>query len=407
MQNKNNKLKILFLTDNFPPEVNAPATRTYEHCKEWVKRGVDVTVITGFPNFPTGKVFDGYKNKLYQKEIIDGIKVVRVWTYITANKGFLKRTLDYFSFAVSSFFAGLFVKADIIIATSPQFFTTWSAYTLSKLKRKPWVFELRDLWPESIIAVGALKNKKIIDFLEKIELFLYKDADLIIPVTESFKENLIDRGISEDKIFVIPNGANLELFKERKKDKALLKKLGLENKFIVGYIGTHGMAHGLDFILKSIKKLEDSSIHFLFIGEGAEKENLLRLYKKLKLSNVTFLDPVPKGDVPKYLSVIDVSLVPLRKSNTFKTVIPSKIFESAAMGKPILLGVDGEARKIIEKYNAGLFFEPENKDEFIKKLSLLKNNKDLYNKLKDGCKTLANDFKRERLAEKMLKIIVE
>ena len=198
MQDKNNKLKILFLTDNFPPEVNAPATRTYEHCKEWVKRGVDVTVITGFPNFPTGKVFDGYKNKLYKKEIIDGIKVIRVWTYITANKGFLKRTLDYFSFAVSSFIAGLFIKSDIIVATSPQFFTTWSAYALSKLKRKPWVFELRDLWPESIIAVGALKNKKIIDFLEKIELFLYKDADLIIPVIESFKENLINRGISEE-----------------------------------------------------------------------------------------------------------------------------------------------------------------------------------------------------------------
>ena len=405
MRNKDNKLKILFLTDNFPPEVNAPATRTYEHCKEWVKEGVDVTVITGFPNFPIGKVFDGYKNKLYQKEVIDGINVIRVWTYIAANKGFLKRTLDYFSFAVSSFIAGLFIKSDIIIATSPQFFTTWSAFLLSKIKQKPWIFELRDLWPESIIAVGALKNKKVIDFLEKIEIALYKDADKIISVTNSFKENLISRGINKDKIFVIPNGANLELFKPRPKDKELLKKLNLENKFIIGYIGTHGMAHGLDFILKSISKLKDDNIHFLFIGEGAERENLINLSKKLHLKNVSFLNTIPKDEVPKYLSIIDVSLVPLKKSDTFKTVIPSKIFESAAMGKPILLGVDGEARKIIEKYEAGLYFEPENKSDFLKKLYILKKNKSLYKKLSKNCKKLAVDFDRKFLAKNMLNII--
>ncbi len=407
MSNRNKKLKILFLTDNFPPEVNAPATRTYEHCKEWVKEGIDVTVITGFPNFPIGKVFNGYKNKLYQKEVFDGIKVIRVWTYITANKGFLKRTLDFLSFAVSSFIAGLFVEADLIIATSPQFFTTWSAFFLSKLKRKPWIFELRDLWPESIIAVGAIKNKKIIKILEKIEIFLYKDAYKVISVTESFKKNLISRGISEEKVFVIPNGVNLSLFSPMEKDKSLLKALKLENKFVFGYIGTHGLAHGLDFILRSIPDIKDNDIHFLFIGEGAEKENLIRLAKSLNLKNVTFLDSVNKKDVPRYLSIVDVSLVPLKKNNTFKTVIPSKIFESCAMQKPILLGVEGEAKELIERYKCGIAYEPENKEDFIKKLFKLKNDKVLYRDLQKGCKKLALDFDRKKLAKEMLKVVTD
>jgi len=398
-------MKILFITDNFPPEFNAPAARVYEHVREWVKKGVEVTVITCFPNFPFGKVFDGYKNKLYQVENIDGIKIIRVWSYITANKGTFKRTLDFLSFAFTSFIAGLFVKADIIIATSPQFFTTWSAYLLSKIKRKPWVFELRDLWPESIKAVGAFKSEKLIKFLEKIELALYKDANVIVAVTEAFKRNLISRGIDGDKIKIIPNGANLELFSERAKDQELLEKLNLKGKFVVGYIGTHGMAHGLDFIVKCASKVMDDKIHFLFIGDGAEKQHIVNLAKKLHLKNVTFLDPVDKKAVPQYLSVIDIALVPLKKTETFKTVIPSKIFEASAMGKPVLLGVDGQARELIEKYKCGLFYEPENEEDFLKKLLLIKNDVKLYKKLQEGCKKLAEDFDRKRWAVEMLDIL--
>ena len=169
-------MKVLFLTDNFPPEVNAPATRTYEHCCEWVKKGVEVTVITCAPNFPDGKVFNGYKNKVYQTEIIDGIKVVRVWTYINANKGFIKRILDYLSFMVASFLAGIFIKTDIIVATSPQFFTSISGRWLSFWKRKPWIMEVRDLWPESIKAVGAMKTNLAITFFEFLEKRMYKSA---------------------------------------------------------------------------------------------------------------------------------------------------------------------------------------------------------------------------------------
>lgn len=192
-------MKILFLTDNFPPEVNAPASRTYEHCKEWVQQGIEITVITCFPNFPQGKLYPGYRNKWKQTEWINGIKVIRVWTYITPNEGFLKRTLDYISFSLTSFIAGLFLKTDLIIATSPQFFTALSGRTLSLWKRIPWIMEVRDLWPESIKTVGAIKDNFIIRYFEKEEIWCYKSASKIVTVTDAFRQNLINKGVNAKK----------------------------------------------------------------------------------------------------------------------------------------------------------------------------------------------------------------
>ena len=397
-------MHILFLTDNFPPEVNAPATRTFEHCQEWIKKGHQITVITCVPNFPHGKVYAGYKNKFYQSEIVNEIRVIRVWSYMSSNSGFSKRVLDYFSFACMSFFVGIFQKHDVIIATSPQFFTTWSGWALSKIRRKPWIFELRDLWPESIKTVGAMKQGRVIDLLEKIELGLYKSCNKVVAVTDAFKNNLITRGIRKDKIEVITNGSNMELFYPREADLDLLGSLGLNDKFVVGYIGTHGMAHGLDFIVKSIRKVSDPSIHFLFIGDGATKQGIVKLAKELNLINITFLDSIDKEQVPAYLSIVDVSLAPLIKSDTFKTVIPSKIFESSAMQKPTLLGVEGQAQEILEKYGAGVCFEPENEKDFLEKLNVLKE-VSVYEKCQAGCEVLAKEYDRKVLANKMLNVI--
>ena len=400
-------MKILFITDNFPPEVNAPATRTFEHCKEWVKKGDEVTVITCAPNFPKGKVYEGYKNKLYQKEEIEGIKVIRVWSYISANEGFAKRIIDFLSFAFMAFWVGLFKKTDVIIATSPQFFTTWTAETLATLKRKPWVFELRDIWPESIRAVGAISgDSKIFKFLEKLELRLYKRSSRVISVTESFKSNLIERGIDGEKVKVVLNGANLERFSKMKKDAALVEKYNLEGKFVVGYVGTHGMAHKLDFILNSWPK-GNPNFHLILMGDGAEKSKLVELAKTLNIPNISFIPSMLKEDVPAYLSLMDVSLVPLKKSDLFKTVIPSKIFENSAMQIPILLGVEGESADIIQKYNAGLCFEPENKEDFLTQLNLLKEDKTIYENCQAGCLTLAKEFDRKKMAEKMRKFLLE
>ncbi|VAW11889.1 Glycosyl transferase, group 1 [hydrothermal vent metagenome] len=393
-------MKLLFLTDNFPPEFNAPATRTYEHCKEWVKEGVEVTVITCAPNFPEGKVFNGYKNKLYQTEMVDGIKVVRVWTYISANKGFLKRIIDFLSFMVMSFWAGLFIKTDLIVATSPQFFTAVSGRWLAFWKRKRWAMEVRDLWPESIKAVGAMGSNPIIRFFEYLELRMYKNAWKIITVTDSFKEQLVhERNIEANKIEVVKNGINTDLFVPMPKNQELLQKLQLENKFIIGYIGTHGMAHKLDFILNCAKQIENKNIHFLFLGTGAEKENLLKQKETLGLKNVTLLPPVEKKQVKEYISILDVGLVNLKKSDTFKSVLPSKIFELAGMHKPILLGVEGEAKKLVEHYGLGLAFEPEDQTDFLEKIEALQNG----NETTDiDYKSILNDFGRKALAIKML-----
>lgn len=400
-------MKILFITDNFPPEVNAPATRTFEHCKEWVKKGDEVTVITCAPNFPKGKVYEGYKNKLYQKEETEGIKVIRVWSYISANEGFAKRIIDFLSFAFMAFWVGLFKKTDLIIATSPQFFTTWTAETLATLKRKPWVFELRDIWPESIRAVGAISgDSKIFKFLEKIELRLYKRSSRVISVTESFKRNLIERGIDSEKVKVVINGANLERFSKMEKDAALVEKYNLKGKFVAGYVGTHGMAHKLDFILNSWPK-DNPDFHLILMGDGAEKSKLVKLAKTLNIANISFIPSMLKEDVPAYLSLMDVSLVPLKKSDLFKTVIPSKIFENSAMQIPILLGVEGESADIIQKYNAGLCFEPENKEDFLTKLNLLKEDKTVYENCQAGCLSLAKEFDRKKMAEKMRNFLLE
>jgi glycosyltransferase involved in cell wall biosynthesis len=399
-------MTILFLTDNFPPEFNAPATRTFEHCREWVRAGHKVVVITCFPNFPMGKVYEGYKNKLYSKEEMEGINVIRVWTFIAPNKGMVKRSLDFLSFAFSSFIAGLFVKCDVIIATSPQFFTALSGFFLSLFKRRKWIMEVRDLWPESIQAVDAIKTGVVLRWLEKLELFLYRKASRLIVVTDSFKENIASRGISSDKIVVIKNGVDTSRFQPRNKNQDILQRLNLQHDFVVGYIGTHGLAHGLDFIVRTAKKIQDREIRFLFIGDGAEKNNLIRRTKELGLQNFIFLDPVPKNQVPDYISVLDVALVPLRKSSTFENVIPSKIFETAAMNKPIFLGLRGETQKIIELYQAGICFEPEDEADFLNKLAVLKHN--ITTEEVDyaaGCRNLARDYDRRNLAKDMLNVI--
>lgn len=396
-------MKILFLTDNFPPEVNAPATRTLEHCREWVKAGHEVTVITCHPNYPIGKVYDGYKNSWKTKEVVEGINVIRVWTYITSNKGFFKRILDYISFSFTSFFAGLFLKCDVIVATSPQFFTALSGRTLHFFKRKPWIMEVRDLWPDSIKSVGAMKEGLVLKYFSKEEKWCYKSADRIVVVTDTFKKIISEKGIPAEKISVVKNGANLELFKPREKSPELVKKYGLEGKVVLGYVGTIGMAHKLDFLIDCVKGLPGCKL--MILGAGAEKEALVEKVANEKIDNVFFVDPVSKDKVADYVALQDLALVNLRRDPLFTTVIPSKIFETSAMHIPIMLGVDGEARSLVEKYGAGLFYEPEDKEDFLAKLNRLILDRELYATCQEGCDRLAKDFDRKRLAQDMLEAI--
>lgn len=404
-------MHILFLSDNFPPEGNAPASRTYEHAIRWVKNGHKVTVITCAPNFPEGKVYKGYRNSWYSKSNMDGVNVVRVKTFISANEGFLLRIFDYMSFMVSGFLAGLMVKKpDVIVATSPQFFTAVAGWALSGVKRRPFVFELRDIWPASITAVGAMKKSFVIRQLERLELFLYRRADKIVSVTESFKTELVKRGIESGKISVVLNGVDLSRYTPaNEKDVTLAQQYGLEGKFVVGYVGTHGMAHGLPSLVDAAEKLaKRKDIVFLFAGGGSAKLELNKYIKSKKLENVVSVDRIQKELMPKLWSLCDVSLVHLKDTELFKSVIPSKVFESMGMGLPIIIGVpEGEATSIVSKANAGIIAAPESPESIANAVINLHDNQELYQQYRVASLQSAKKFSRDVLAEKMEKLLVE
>jgi glycosyltransferase involved in cell wall biosynthesis len=403
-------MHILFISDNFPPEVNAPASRTFEHCREWVKAGHQVTVISCAPNFPKGKVFEGYQNRFWQQENMAGIRIIRVWTYMAVNEGFARRTLDYLSFMLTGFMASLFVRrVDVVVGTSPQFFTVCAAYMTSLFKRVPWVFELRDIWPESIRVVGAMRHGIAINFLEKLELFLYRKASAIISVTHSFRKSLIRRGVNANKIYVVTNGVDIDHFFPRDKDSELLQQLNLKGKFVAGYIGTHGLAHALDTLLDAAKILKVSSdsdrFRIIFLGDGANKAALCDRAKSEGLDNVIFMDSVPKDHVPRYWSVLDASIIHLKQEELFTTVIPSKLFESMGMGIPVLHGVKGESGEIVEREKVGLLFEPGNPYDLIAGLRRLADDVELFTSLKANGPVGARRFLRPSLAKDMLDIL--
>ncbi len=404
------EMHILFLTDNFPPEVNAPASRTFEHCREWVKAGHQVTVITCAPNFPKGRVFEGYQNRLWQSEEMAGIRVIRVWSYITANEGFVRRILDYQSFMLTSTLASLFVRhPDNVIGTSPQFFTACAAYAVSRMKRIPFVFELRDLWPESIKAVGAMKDSAAIRLLERVEMFLYRKASQIVSVTHSFKKTLIARGVNSDKITVITNGVDMSRFKAMPKDAELVAQLGLEGKFVAGYVGTHGLAHHLETLLDAAEKIrilpDGVAFQFILLGDGARKQALKEEAARRGLDNIIFIDSVPKDQVARYWSLLDVSIIHLKKTDLFTTVIPSKLFECMGMSLPVLHGVAGESADIVRNEGVGIVFEPENATQLIAGLMQMRCDRPAYEQYQKNCLAAAKKYDRSALAQRMLGVI--
>lgn len=403
-------MHILFLTDNFPPEVNAPAARTFEHCREWVRAGHQVTVITCAPNFPKGKVFAGYANRLWQTESMDGIDVIRVWSYITANEGFARRVLDYVSYMVMAILTAPFVRRiNIIVGTSPQLFTNCAALVVSRCKQVPFVFELRDLWPESIRAVGAMQGSPWLDRLERLELLLYRKAAAVVCVTHSFCHDLTRRGIDREKIHVVTNGVDSDRFHTRGKDAALVAELGLQGKFVAGYIGTHGLAHALDTLLHAALLLKDvpdgDRYRIVFLGDGATKAGLIETARDMGLDNVLFLDSVPKDEVVRYWSLLDVSVIHLRKNDLFKTVIPSKLFECMAMGLPVLHGVAGESASIVETERVGEIFPQEDHRALADAIVRLEQDAGLRSLYRSNALVAARKYDRCGLALDMLALL--
>ena len=399
------QMHILFLTDNFPPESNAPANRTYEHALEWVGAGHQVTIITGAPNFPQGRVFEGFKNRWYQVEDMSGIRVVRVKTFVCANEGFILRTLDYCSFMISGSIAAICQKKpDLIIATSPQFFNAIGGYFVAFIRRKPFVLEIRDMWPSSIVAVGAMKESIFIKLMERVEHFLYRRAELIVVVTNSFKQEMTDRGIDAGKIHVVLNGVNGSLFYPRPKSSQLIQQWQLAEKFVIGYIGTHGMAHDLENVCEAIALLQNNEkIQFIFVGAGAMRQRVEDIVNEQGLKNVTLISQQPRSAIPDLIALCDLCLVPLKNSPVFSSVIPSKIFECQAMGVPIVMSLPaGEATGIVESTGCGVTVPPESPDLLANKILELSENPAQMDMLKANSVAAADLYLREKQAGKML-----
>ena len=407
-------MRITFLCQYFPPEMGAPSARTHEHARHWVSLGHDVTVITGFPNHPTGIIRPEYRGQFVRREKVDGIELLRTWIYCAANKGFARRVLNFLSFFFSSFILGSLLtrRPDVIVGTSPQFFCAVSAYLLSCLKRAPFVFEVRDIWPQSAIELGALKNPLIIHALEAMEMLLYARASLIVIVAESTRPYLLAKGIAPEKIVMIPNGIDARYLASTDRTataETIRAETGLKDKFIVSYIGTHGLSHALDAVLRAAEGLRaDATIHFLFVGEGAEKDRLKQLAAELKLDNVTFLKEQPRERLLAFYRASNVSLVPLRRLDIFKQVLPSKLFELMGTGCPIICSVEGEAAALIRCAEAGLCIEPENPEALIAAIRQLRADPDLARQWSaHGERFVKTHYLRSALAEKYVEALKE
>ena len=400
-------MKILYLSQYFPPEMGAPAARAAELSRHWSHMGQEVTVLTGFPNHPTGLVPLEWRSRFWRLrdvEVINGVKVVRTWLWPLPNRKAHERIRNYASFCASAAISGLELeRPDIVIGSSPQLLVALSAYWLAWWKRVPFVFEVRDLWPESLAAVGAAGEGSVLHrTLAAIAAFLYRRADLVVVVTPAFKDHLIRHWlVAEEKISVIENGVELDLFHYDPLAVTVRKSLELENRFLVCYIGTMGMAHGLETLLAVAAELRKSlpRAMFLLIGEGAEKERIAKLARDRGLENVRLIDQQPREEIPAYISAADVCLVMLKKSELFKTVIPTKLLEYMACERPVVVAVDGEARRIVEEAEAGIYVEPENSEALSQALIKLANDVEKRQRMGlSGQKYIAARFSRERTA---------
>lgn len=407
-------MKILYVSQYFPPEMGAPAARAAELSHHWARMGHDVTVLTGFPNHPTGIVPEDWRSRfrrLRYTETVDGVQVVRTWLWPLPNRKAHERIRNYASFCVSAGLSGLALhKPDAIIATSPQLLVALAGWWLAWWKRVPFVFEVRDLWPESLAAVGAGSEGSLLHrTLGAIAGFLYRRADRIVVVAPAFVDHLIRYwNVPAAKISIVENGVETDLFRLDPAALEVRRQLKLERRFLICYIGTMGNAHGLETLIAAAEELQSAlpRAMFLLIGEGAEKERIVQLAAARGLTNIQFRGQQPRERIPAYVSAADVCLVMLKKTELFKTVIPTKLLEYMACERPVIVGVDGQARQIIEEAGAGVFVEPENSQDLVQAILDLAENPE-HRKLMgaSGRQYIINKFSREKTARDYITVL--
>jgi colanic acid biosynthesis glycosyl transferase WcaI len=401
-------MKILFVTHYFPPEVNAPASRTHEHCRRWALDGHDVTVITGVPNHPRGEVFDGFENRWIQEEEIDGIRVIRTWMFLARNAGFAKRVANYLLFAATAIFASFRVKKpDIVVATSPQFFVGVAGAIIAKLKRRPFVLEIRDLWPKSIVELGQLSEGPILSALEHLEKWLYRSASGVVVNTRTFHDHITARGVDSDRMELVYNGVDPALFSPRPKNDELLRSLDLSGQFTVAYVGTLGLAQGLTLLVDVAERMKSrSDLCFVLIGDGADRAKIEADIATRGLENIKLLGLQPRQSMPDWIASIDVLLVLLRDLPVFETVIPSKIFEFLAQERPVILAAKGEIRRMMEEAGGALVIDPEVEDQLVTAIeTVMDQPEEAASRAVAGRRWVDQDFIRDDLARKMARFL--
>ena len=406
-------MKILYVSQYFPPEMGAPAARASELSRHWAADGHEVTVLTGFPNHPTGVVPPEYRDsfrRLVVREQVDGVRVVRTWLFPFPNRKAHERMLNYSSFCASAATTGLFVsRPDVVIASSPQLLVALAGWWIARWKRVPFVFEVRDLWPESLAAVGMGKGSSMLHrSLARIAGFLYRRSDRIVVVTPAFEEHLVRHWrVPREKISVVENGVETGIFAPQPGTEER-RELRAEGKFVVSYIGTMGMAHGLETMITAAIQLRDSNpkIVFLMLGEGAEKQRIIALAREHNLHNLRFVDQQPREKIPSYICASDACLVLLKKTELFKTVIPTKMLEFMSCARPVILGVDGQARAILEEAGGGLVIEPENSDALASAVCYLATNNESARQMgQNGREYVVQKFSRRHTAEKYIRVL--
>ncbi|HTU42712.1 MAG TPA: glycosyltransferase family 4 protein [Candidatus Aquilonibacter sp.] len=408
-------MRILYISQYFPPEMGAPAARVAELSRHWADAGHQVTVLTGFPNHPTGVVPAEYRQKLRRltaREQVGAVDVVRSWLLPFPNRKAYERMLNYTSFAASAAVTGLTLqRPDVVIATSPQLLVGLAGWWLAGWKRVPFVFEVRDLWPESLSAVGMGRSNSVLyRILGKMADFLYRSADRIVAVAPAFEEHLVEHWrVPREKISVVENGVEANFFTPGEESN-LRKQLGVENRFVVSYVGTMGMAQRLETVIEAAAILQSTNpeIVFLFVGEGAEKRRLVSRARECNLNNLQFIDQQCREKMPAYIRASDVCLVPLKKDELFKTVIPSKMLEFMSCARPVILGVEGQARAILEEARAGISIEPENAGALANAIRYLAaNGQAAYEFGQNGREYVIRKFSRGHTADRYIQLLEE
>ncbi|MEZ7172925.1 glycosyltransferase family 4 protein [Sporosarcina sp. OR05] len=401
-------MKILVLHQYFLGKDDPGGSRFNQFVKYWEKLGHEITVVAGTVHYATGKKEEKYKGKWVVKESYSPkVNVIRTFVSESYNTSFIGRLWGYFSFTVSSLWGILFhvKKHDVIIVTSPPLFVGLTGVLAKWVKRIPMVFEIRDLWPESAIDTGVLTSRPLIKMAYLVEKLSYKFANKINVLTPAFKTKLVEnKGIKEDKIVFIPNGADLDIFQPGAKENWVREKYGLSNKFVVTYMGAHGVANHLESLLAVAKQFnEDEDIVIMLIGDGMRKKDLMQQVKDEGIKNILFVESQPKHTIPDFCNASDICTAVLKKVDTFKTVYPNKVFDYMSCGKPILLGIDGVARELVKESGSGFYVDPEDSNAFADKIRELKANPNLMKDLgNNGLVFVRKNFSREALAKKYI-----